>query len=305
VHPILSLVLGLICAGVGGELFVRGAIGVAHWARIPAGIVGATVAAFATSSPELAVSVSAALAGTPEIALGDALGSNVVNIGLILGIALLFGTLRGEANVLRNDLRIALAAPLLTGVIILDGNFSRIDAAILFAVFLFWLARTIQAARQARSAAVETLGETRRGRALLECAVGLTFLILAGNLIVEGAKFIGDHLGWSPFVVGATLVAIGTSMPELATTVISRIRGHDEVGLGTVLGSNIFNNLFIVSVAGLITPFALQPQSVRIGLAAGIATLLLVWPNRQGEVPRGRSGLLLVGYGVYVVLLVI
>lgn len=303
-HPIVSLVVGLGCAALGGELFVRGAVGLASWARIPAGIIAATVAAFATSSPELAVSVSSSLAGTPQIALGDALGSNVANIGLVLGIALLFGSIGGTAQSLRRDLPVALLAPALTALLVWDGEISRLDAAFLLCTFGAWLTLTVLAAREARSAAPEVMGEPHHGRAVLEAVAGLVLLVAAGRLVVEGAKFIGEALGWSPFVVGATLVALGTSMPELATTLVSRLRGHDEVGLGTLLGSNVFNNLFIVGVAGLITPIAVAPSSVLLGLVAGGVMLLLALPGKGGLIPGWRGWALVGAYGAYVVLLV-
>ncbi|RYE75431.1 MAG: sodium:calcium antiporter, partial [Myxococcales bacterium] len=245
-HPILSLVFGLACAALGGELFVRGAVGLARWARIPAGIVGATVAAFATSSPELSVAVGSARAGTPQIALGDGLGSNVVNVGLILGLALLFGPIKGGEGSLRRDLPVALSAPVLTAVLLFDGTLSHNDGLILLAAFLLWLVLTVLDARKERSAATEVLSDSPRWQAIAFSLVGLALLVLAGSLIVDGAKFVGSLLGWSTFVTGAILVSIGTSAPELATTIVSRFRGHDEIGLGTVLGSNVFNGLFIV-----------------------------------------------------------
>lgn len=304
-HPLLALVIGLAFAGFGGELFVRGAVGIAQWARVPAGIIAATVAAFATSSPELSVSVSAALAGTPEIAFGDALGSNVVNIGLILGLALLFGALQGSDQSARRDLPAAILAPVLTALLVLDGELSRLDAAVLLTAFLTWLVLTVAAARKARSAVVGVVGDARRGRAAVEALIGLILLVTAGRLVVDGAKYIGDALGWSPFVVGATLVAVGTSMPELATTVVSRLRGHDEVGLGTALGSNVFNNLFIVGVAASISPIVVAPRPAMISLAAGVAMLLMVLPVRAGLIPRWRAWPLLGAYTIYVLLQVL
>lgn len=303
-HPILQIVVGLVAAGLGGELFVRGSVGLAQWARIPAGIIGATVAAFATSSPELAVSISAAAAGTPQIALGDALGSNVVNLGLVLGVALLFGPIRSGEGSLKRDFPLAIATPLLTVLAVMDGKIARWEGAVLAAIFLAWLTVCVRDARDARSATEEVLGEKSHWRSVAWSLLGLVLLITAGRTIVGGAKYVGDWLGWSPFVVGATLVAIGTSMPELATAVISRIRGHDEVGLGTLIGSNLFNGLFIVSVAALITPIAVKPTSVLAGLSFGLLTVLASTPRRDGQIARWRGFLLLGLYAAYVVVLV-
>lgn len=302
--PWLLLVVGLILAGVGGECFVRGLVGIAHWMRVPSGIVAATIAAFATSSPEFAVAIHAASAGVPSIVLGNVVGANVVNVALILGIALLFGPLHMERGAMRRDLPVALFGPVVTAVLLLDGYLSRIDAVLMLAMFIGWLVVSIREAARARSAAEEVLGEKSHAIAILISVCGLVCLILAGWFIVDGAKVISDTMGWDPFVVGATLVALGTTTPELATVVISRIRKHDEVGLGTVLGSNIFNGLWIVAVAALIHPFEVHVQSTMVGLVFGLVSVLLIVPRRRRIISR-RVGLLLVAlYAAYVVVMI-
>ncbi|MCG9895575.1 MAG: hypothetical protein MH204_08885, partial [Fimbriimonadaceae bacterium] len=269
-HPILSLVLGLVFAGVGGDLFVRGAVGLASWARIPAGVIGATVAAFATSSPELSVAVNSALKRTPEIALGDALGSNVVNVAFILGAALLLGPIHCNRGSLGRDFPVALMAPIVTLLLCLDGSLSQLECGLLAAAFFAWLSFATFEAIRGRTPAD---GTAKGGPAAILFAIGgLALLVLAGQNIVVGAKEIGAWLGWDAFVVGAVLVAIGTSIPEMATTLSARLKGEDDVGLGTVLGSNIFNGLFTVSVAGLIHPIAVDPRQAGVGLVFVIAS---------------------------------
>lgn len=296
---IFTLLGGLVLAGAGGELFVRGVVGIARWARVPAGIVAVSLAAFATSSPELSVSVNAALAGNPSIGLGDAIGSNVVNIAFILGVALLLGELKVDRATLRRELVVAIGAPLLTAGLLFDGELSRLDGAILLVVFVVWLTFVIIDAWRERSA-VGILGEGRHALALLTSAVGLGMLVLAGRLIVTGASAIGEAAGLSPFVVGTTIVAVGTSVPELATTIISRWRGHEEVGLGTVLGSNVFNGLFIVGVAASIHPITVGDLGPQLGLAFGVGTVLLTIPSATGLLKRSRGVLLLLVYAVFV-----
>jgi cation:H+ antiporter len=296
----LLLLLGVIAAGGGGELFVRGAVGIAHWARIPPGIIGATVAAFATSSPECAVAVSAALAGTPEIALGDALGSNIVNVALILGLVVLLADLQAPHDSLKRDFPVAMLAPGLLAVLACDGVLSRVDGGMLLGVFVTWLIATILAARRQRSAAEHVLGEYKAGRALGACLGGLILLIVSGRLIVTGAIGVAHAFGLGEFVIGATVVAIGTSIPELATAVIATLRGHEDIGLGTVLGSNIFNGLWIVAVAALIRPITVSWHTVGIGLGFGVLTVVCLFPGRAGLLTRKRGALLLVLYMVYV-----
>jgi cation:H+ antiporter len=302
----LTLLLGLGLAAAGGELFVRGAVGLATWARVPPGIVGATVAAFATSSPELSVAVSAAAGGAPQIALGDALGSNVANLGLVLGLAALIAPVAVGAGAGRRDLPFAVAAPLLTLLLVLDGRLSRLDAAILAAAFAVWLALTVAAARRERGAArpVPGPGEPGGRSAVWASAVGLACLIVAGRLIVDAAGGIGDALGMDAFVVGATLVALGTSTPELATALVAGLRGHDDVGLGTLLGSCLFNGLFVVPVAATIAPIDVAVGEVATGLAFGLALVALTLPGRGGHLTRARGAVLVAAYAAYTTALV-
>lgn len=296
----LALLIGLACAGIGGELFVRGTVGLARAARISPGIVAATVAAFATSSPELTVAISSAVAGTPEIALGDALGSNVVNVALILAVAVIMAPIKAARSSIKRDFPVAVLVPVLVGALMYDGQLSRFDGLLLLTGFFVWLVAVVREARSERSAASEILGERVPARALIEGVVGLAFLIAAGKLIVYGATGIAQSFGLSEFVIGATIVAIGTSVPELATAVISRLRGHDEVGLGTVLGSNVFNGLFILGVASSITPISVPFGTVAPALLLGIVSLALAFPPRSGVVNRSRGAMLLAVYVAYI-----
>jgi cation:H+ antiporter len=289
------LLVGLACAAIGGELFVRGAVGIAASARVPPGIVGATVAAFATSSPELAVAIGAGISGRSELALGDALGSNVVNIGLVLGLALLAGPMRVSGGVVRRDMAAALAIPIATAALVADGRLSRLDAAVLLVLFAVWLVASIDEARRERSAAGEVLGEHSPRRAAVVGLIGLALLIVAGRLIVSGATGIGTSLGLDAFVVGVVLVAVGTSVPELATTLVARVRGHDEVGLGTILGSNVFNGGLVIPVAALLSPVEIAWSEIATSLAFGITLVICVLP-RNGILGRPRGALLVLGY---------
>jgi cation:H+ antiporter len=297
----MTLALGVVSAGIGGELFVRGVIGLAHWARVSAGIIGSTVAAFATSSPELSVAISAALAGKPQISLGDALGSNVVNVALILGIALIISGIQSSRDSVKRDFSIALLTPVIIGILSLDGLLSRTDGILLLCFFIAWIIATVLEARKQRSAADEVLGEHRSWLVIISCLAGLGFLVIAGRLIVTGAKGIAVAYGIDEFVIGATVVAIGTSVPELATAIISKIRKHDEVGLGTILGSNIFNGLFIIAVAAIIYPITVSLREVAVALMFGFIAVAVTFPSLSGLIERRRGILLLILYSSYVV----
>lgn len=293
VANIAILVMGVLTAALGGELFVRGSVGLAAWARVPAGLIGATVAAFATSTPELSVGIQAALDGRPELALGDALGSNVVNVAVVLGAVLVLGPMRTGRRDIRRELSFAITAPILTLLALVDGHLGRAEAVVLLGVFVVWIVSVGRAAMHQRSAAADVVGETSRPKVVLNVLAGLGFLVLAGRLIVTAAKGLGTDLGLDPFVVGATLVALGTSAPELATALVARRRGHSEVGVGTVLGSNVFNNLWIVGVVALIRPVQTSVSEVLLAVGACLVALLLVVPLRNGVVPQWRGVALL------------
>lgn len=295
----ITLILGVICAGVGGEIFVRGVVGLAFFARISPGIIGATVAAFGTSSPELSVAIISAMASEPEISLGDVLGSNVVNVALILAIALLISGIQSSRTSLKHDFPVALLIPVITGVLCVDGNLSKFDGFLMLSLFLVWLIATIVEVRRQRSSAQAILGEHKKWLVFASCFVGLAFLIVAGNLIVTGARGIALSLGIDEFVIAATIVAIGTSVPELATTIIAKLRGHDEVGLGTIIGSNIFNGIFIIAVAAIIHPITVNAHEVIVTLVFGLLALVFSYPNRKGFIGRGRGLLLLMLYIFY------
>ena len=296
----LTLLAGVVCAALGGEFFVRGAVGIARWARISPGIVAVTVAAFATSSPELSVAINSAVAGTPDIALGNALGANVVNVALILGVALVIAPIRSPRDTVRRDFPVAVAVPLVTALLVHDGVVSRLEGAALLAGFVGWVALVVREALRQRRAAADPATRPQHRRMLLESAAGLGLLAVAGSLVVDGARGIAQSYGLDEFVIGATVVAIGTTVPELATAVTSKLRGHDEVGLGTILGSNLFNGLFIVAVAAMIHPIVVETREVFIALAFGVVAVALTLPAPDGTIHRLRGALLLLLYVGYV-----
>jgi cation:H+ antiporter len=299
---LLALLAAIPLAAFGGEAFLKGVLGVAAWLRLPRFLVATTLAAFATSSPELTVSSMAALAGKPEIGLGDALGSNVVNIALILGLALLFGALTAHLADIRRDFVLALGVPVLTLILARDGALSRAEGVLLLGLFALWLALVV---RQGINHRRSTLGRREEGqvgpvRPSLFLILGLACLILAGRLFVTGASGVAEGFGVHPYVIGALVVAIGTSLPELVTMLIARWRGHDDVGLGTLLGSNLFNGLAIVGLAAAIHPIRAPQAEVAVALGFGVLTLLLILPH-AGVIPRWRGLVLLTAYAAYVV----
>jgi cation:H+ antiporter len=296
------LVAGVVLAWFGGEMFVKGGVGLADWARWPKAVVGVTVAAFGTSSPELMVAVNAAMDGVPNISLGDVLGSNVVNISLVLAVVLAASGMKAEDDGFRRDWTVALMTPVVLYVLLWDGWFSRLDALFLLCAFAAWLAFVIRHARAHARRQERTVRRAAPYKAGFFILAGLGLLVVAAKFVVIGGKGVAEALGWSPFIVGAVVVAGATSTPELATTLVSRMRGHHDVGIGNILGSNIFNAFCIAAVAALIRPYPVKLPEVAPSLAFGVLTVLLVLPGRGGVLRRWRGVVLLALYGGYLLL---
>jgi cation:H+ antiporter len=295
-------VVGIVLAAIGGELFVTGAIGLAHRIRIPSGIVAATIGAIASASPEFSVAIAAAIRGDPGIALGNALGSNVVNLGLILGLTLAVTRIRISGRVIRRDFVAALAGPVLTLLLSFNGRLTRVDGGVMLLMFAIWIAATgLEAARHRANRQQQA-----PPNGLIMAAIFATSVLLlagAGQFLVAAAIALGETLGLRPFVVSTTLVSIGTDIPELAVSLVAIYRGHPDISLGAVLGSNIFNSFAVVGSAALIHPFDVSNWGVRPGLAAGILLLLSIWPSRKGSIGRWRSSFLLGLYAAYVLVM--
>ncbi|MDZ4403584.1 calcium/sodium antiporter [Prosthecobacter sp.] len=301
---ILMLIAGVVLAWFGGEFFVKGGVGLARWAHWPTAVIGVTVAAFGTSSPELLVAIHAALDGVPQISLGDVLGSNVVNVALVLAIVLALSGMQVEDGGVRRDWFICLLVPGIVYALLFDGWFSRLDAGIMMVCFFVWLIIVIRHARRHAVTRTEPGEHVSLPKTIFELLAGLALLIGAAQFVVHGGKGVATALGWSPFIVGAVVVAAATSTPELATTLIARMRGHHDVGLGNILGSNIFNVFFIASVAALIQPYAVKVPEIAPSLLFGGITVLLILPGKKGALGRWRGFVLLAVYAVYVVITV-
>lgn len=289
-------------AGIGGEMFVRGVVGTAQRWRLPELLVAMTIAACATSAPELTVAIVASADGNSALAIGDALGSNVTNILLILGAALMFGHLSASMTALRWHLACVLAAPLAAYGLLTDGSLSRLDGLMLLAGFFGWLGVTLAVIRRSRAESCVQAGPAlnRRPALLLVMLIaGVAVLAVAGHLFSQGGRALAATLAVPDTVIGATVVALGTSTPELMTTLVSRWRGHHDIGLGTLLGSNLFNGLAILGTAAVMAPIRPALLPVWVMFAFGVVAVLLVMP-RHGQLGRLRGAAMLACYGLYV-----
>ena len=310
--PLLAVVAGLAALVWSADRFVDGAAASARLLGVPALLVGMVVVGFGTSAPELTVSAISAWQGNPSIALGNAWGSNICNIALILGATAAIAPLAVRRAVFRFDLPVLLAATILSWFLVGDGGVSRGNAWILLAVFAAWLAGSIFLAMRsgAPAGAEQGAGAGLSGRAAAAwTAVGLAVLVGSSRALVWGATELARALGVSDLVIGLTVVAVGTSLPELASSIAAARKGEDDLAVGNVVGSNLFNTLAVVGLAGAIRPMpdadpAIAARDIPVALVLTVSLAILGLPlwrrgRRDGRLSRPAGWALLVLYAGY------
>ncbi len=308
--PIAALIVGLLLLIWSADRFVEGASATARHFAVPPLLVGMVIVGFGTSAPELVVSALAASQGNPSLALGNAWGSNIVNMGLILGVTALIAPIQVRSQVLRKELPLLIGVTALSALLAWDLGLSRWDAIVLLAAFALLMGWSIREAMTHGDDALaqETDVELQAHamplpRALLWLVLGLLVLVGASRLLVWGAVEIAQGLGVSDLVIGLTVVAVGTSLPELASCVAAARKGEDDIALGNVLGSGLFNTLAVVGLAGVIAPMDLEPAALTRDLPVMAGLTLLLYQMGRGWRRPGRinrwegSGLLAVYVG--------
>jgi cation:H+ antiporter len=318
---LLLFIAGLAALVAGAELLVRGASKLALSFGISPLVVGLTVVSFGTSAPEVAVSVGAVLGGTTDIALGNVVGSNVFNVLFILGLSALITPLVVNVQLIRQEVPIMIGASLLLLALSLDGRLGRFDAALLFALLVAYTVflvrqsrRETQAARDEYAAEVTPAApgawDARLPVQLALIVVGLALLVLGADWLVTSAVSFAKALGVSDVVIGLTIVAAGTSMPEVATSVMAAIKGERDIAVANVVGSNTFNILGCLGVsglaagaAGLAVPAAVLNFDIWVMLAVALACLPVFVTGR--EIARWEGGVFLLYYAAYVAYLIL
>lgn len=310
---ILGIVFGLILLVWGADRFVEGAAAIACHFGMPALLIGMVIVGFGTSAPEMVVSAIAASQGNPGIALGNAYGSNITNIALILGLTALLRPISIHSQVLRKELPILTAITALAAWQVRDGVITRLDAFVLLSVFAGLMGWSIWQGLRKKDDALGSEIEQELEchamqirRAFLWLGIGLILLIAGSRLVVWGAVEIAHGFGVSDLIIGLTIVAVGTSLPELASSLIAIRKGEHDIALGNILGSNLFNTLAVVGIAGTIRPMAVGPEVFArdIMVMAGLTVSLFVFgygfsgPGR-GRINRFEGGALLAGYIAY------
>lgn len=310
VLAIIAVIIGLAVLVWSADTFIDGATSLAVRFNMPSFLIGVVILGIGTSAPELVVSALAAVAGSPDLALGNAYGSNIINITLVLGVTALISPILIRANVIRHDLILLLAVTALAAFQLLDGNLSMTDGIVLIASLIGVLLIQIFLSLHNNTAAdVDAPKDINIAKALATLTLGLLLLIVSSRSIVWGAVELATLWGMSELLIGLTIVAIGTSLPELVASVAAARRGEHDMALGNVIGSNLFNTLGVVGVATVISPIknvAPEILSRDVLMMAGVTLLLFVLAiiayNRQGEMKLG-SGLVLIltfiGYSVW------
>lgn len=278
---ILFVVVGIALVLWGADRLTEGAVAVAEKMKMPQIVIGLTIVAMGTSMPEFCVSLISALKGTSDLAVGNIVGSNIFNALLIVGVSALVAPMTIMETTVRKDIPFALVASAMLLIMCLDGDISRLDAGILFAMFLIFMYMTLKGAKKQGADAEEAIeGEGKKPMAtwlsVVWILVGLLCLIGGSNLFVEGATAVATNLGVSEAVIGLTIVAGGTSLPELATSVVSARKGNSGIAIGNALGSNVFNILAILGITGMITPMTLKGITY-IDLSMLVISIMLVW----------------------------
>lgn len=308
----LAIVVGFALLVWSADRFVDGAAATARHAGMPSLLIGMVIVGFGTSAPEMVVSAMAALDGNPDLAIGNALGSNIVNTGLILGIAALVVPLTVHSKIVRKEVPLLLVIALLLGYFLLDYSLTRYESLILLGGFFCLIGWSVFSAYRGKGDTLDSEFEKELAESTMSLAsaifwlvAGLTLLLVSSRILVWGAVEIATALGVSDLVIGLTIVALGTSLPELAATVIAARKGEFEIALGNVVGSNMFNLLAVVGIAGVIMPMDKVPPEVLardwIGMMILIVMLMVmaIGFRGPGRINRWEGSLLMLTFGAY------
>ncbi len=307
----MLLQIGMIVAGVvlvlwGADRLTDGAVALAERMNISQIVIGLTIVAVGTSAPEFCVSLVSALKGTADLAVGNVVGSNIFNAMLITGVAAMVAPMTILPSTVRKDIPIAVVASLaLTIMVLTDGDLSRLDAAMLLVGFIGFMWLTLHGAKDKGSDDTAPSKTLSVGRALLMLVVGLACLVAGSNIFVDGATEVAARLGVSEAVIGLTVVAGGTSLPELATSVVAARKGNSGIAIGNVLGSNVMNILLILGGAGLICPMTVVGiTTVDFAVLTGSILLLWLFANTKLTLARWEGVVLTVLFLAYMTWLV-
>ncbi len=320
--PAVAVVVGLIVLVWSADKFVDGAVGIAKFCGMSTLLIGMVIVGFGTSAPEMVVSALSAVQGNPELALGNAYGSNIANIALILGVTALISPILVQRSVLKKDLPLLIGVTALSIILLLDGQVSRVDGIVFLAVFFGVMGFNIWKEKRANALggiadenatspdAEEASSDSKPmglGKSIGLLVLGMALLVASSRALVWGAVEIARSLGVGDLLIGLTIVAIGTSLPELASSIAAARKGEDDLAVGNIIGSNLFNTLMVVGIAATIAPMGNIEEAVLtrdMPLMAALTLSLLVFGFRRkgdGRINRSAGIVLLLVYVLYLV----
>ena len=304
---IAFLVGGFILLIKGADVFVEGASKLASKMNIPPIVIGLTIVAFGTSAPEAAISITSALEGSVDLAIGNIIGSNIMNVLLILGITGCIARLKVNRNTYRYEIPFVMIITLVLLVLgKFGGSIDRIDGVILWVLFIMFLYYLYRLVKKGEEVPLDEVEELEEGDTFFHLAImiiiGMGAIVIGSNLTIKGATYIAEQMGISQRIIGLTIIAFGTSLPELVTSVTAAWKGKSDLAIGNIVGSNIFNILFVLGTTALVSPTVINFESSFIidGIVAiGALFLLYVFIDREGCLKKSGAIIMLIGYVAY------
>ncbi len=306
-NTILFLLLGLVLLLASGKYLVESSVIIARHFQIPTAIIGLTIVAFGTSAPELLVSVQAAIQGHPDMAIGNVTGSNIANILLVLALTTIIFPISVKRSSIIRDWPIMFGVSILLFLFLLDLRLTQFEGLILAALLVIYILFSIKQARDTGNADVEDkspLSKTKWWVAIVIFLISCTGLAFGADLLVENASAMAKYFGISERVISISMVAVGTSLPELATSLIAAFKKETEISIGNIIGSNIINIISVLSITAIIKPINTVVEVLRVDMpwmiGAAIMLFIFMLPIRNGRISRLEGSLMLLGYASYI-----
>ncbi|PAB58458.1 calcium/sodium antiporter [Anaeromicrobium sediminis] len=306
----ILLVLGFILLIKGADFFVDGASSIAKLLKVPPVLIGLTIVAFGTSSPEGAVSIRAAINGNNGLSLGNIIGSNMFNMSLVIGIAAIIIPLKVEMQTIKKEIPFTLLAAIVVEILMADvflnkqdtNMLSRSDGLVLLCFFIIFMYYLFEVAMKSRENYEEEFHEVSKGKSIIYTIAGLIAILVGGDLVVKSSSKIALAFGMSETLVAITIVSLGTSLPELITCVTAARKGYSDMAVGNIVGSNIFNTLFVLGTSATINPLVVESGlNIDVGFMVIYTFLLLIFSILHYKIVRWEGALLVLSYGGYIV----
>ncbi|MBS6644131.1 MAG: calcium/sodium antiporter [Clostridiaceae bacterium] len=301
------LLVGFVLLVKGADYFVEGSSSVAKLLRVPSIVIGLTIVAFGTSAPELAVSITAAITGNNEIAVGNVIGSNIFNLLVVVGACGVIAPMAIEKKILNGDFLLSIViSSVLAVMLLIDSRVGRIEGIILLALFVYFLLKTVRSALANRVSAAEAFESLSPFRSIVYILGGITAIVLGGDFVVDSASEIAASFGLSQTLIGLTIVAMGTSLPELVTSIVASRKGENGLALGNVVGSNLFNILMVLAASAAISPIQVTILSAFDALFLVVSSGIVYFLGKsEYEISRREGTVMLVMYAAYMVYIIV